>query len=55
MGSCLEKDIRAFMKAVAELKVESELAGFCKGIIENRNRGKLDKIKALVTKLFVKL
>ena len=30
----------AFMKAVGELKLESELAGYCRGIIENMNRGK---------------
>ena len=49
------KGKQALMKAVAELKIESKLAGFCRGIIENRNRENLDKIKTLVTKLLVKL
>ena len=53
-GFLFGKGKRAFMKAVGELKKESELAGFCRGIIENMNREK-NKIKALVTKLFVKL
>ena len=46
---------QAFMKAVAVLKIESELAGSCRGIIENMNREKLDKFKALITYLLVKL
>ena len=41
------------MKAVADLRIESELVHLCRGIKDNRSQEELDK--TLVTKIFVNL
>ena len=49
------KGKRAFMKAISELKMESELAPLSRGIKDDSSQEVIDLVNVMATKIFVRL
>ena len=49
------KGKRAFMKAISELKMESELAPLSRGIKDDSSQEVIDRVNVMATKIFVRL